>query len=222
MPCGDTIPRPTQAAGDPEGRPSNKATKRAKARRYTRPSVCLDYLKGECTGKRFHCRFLHPDLADLQLQCGSPTDGAAQVCEVWALTGRCKFGPNCKKLHLPRDSAKICSQTATLPTDPVAPHPLLPALPTSLTTDSEEEFEAFASSLLRPFTGVNVECTDTEPRSPVGGSASSAASDLSDGSLGSDDPWPLPCLQALLAQPRTRPFDRIFLDILGDLHLTLM
>jgi len=222
MPCGDTIPRPTQAAGDPEGRPSNKATKRAKARRYTRPSVCLDYLKGECTSKRFHCRFLHPDLADLQLQCGSAGDGAAQVCEVWALTGRCKFGPNCKKLHLPRDSANICSQIPPPRTAPVDPQPSLLEVPTSLTTDSEEDFEAFASSLLSPFTGVNVGDTDAEPRSPEGEKASSAASDLSDGSVGSDDPWPLPCLLAVLAQPRTRPFDRIFLDILGDLHLTLM
>eukprot|EP00667_Euglena_gracilis_P021668 EG_transcript_23849 len=60
--------------------------------------VCLDYLKGKCT--REQCRFVHPDLtAYQQLSEAVEAQAGREICEVWAMTGQCKFGAKCNKLH---------------------------------------------------------------------------------------------------------------------------
>eukprot|EP00667_Euglena_gracilis_P024405 EG_transcript_28060 len=60
--------------------------------------VCLDFLKGRCT--RAQCRFTHPDLRRYEQLSGAlhATSGR-HVCEVWAMTGTCKFGAKCSRLH---------------------------------------------------------------------------------------------------------------------------
>eukprot|EP00667_Euglena_gracilis_P012189 EG_transcript_12502 len=61
-------------------------------------NVCLDYLKGKCT--REQCRFVHPDLtAYQQLSEAVEAQAGREMCEVWAMTGQCKFGAKCNKLH---------------------------------------------------------------------------------------------------------------------------
>eukprot|EP00667_Euglena_gracilis_P017425 EG_transcript_18373 len=60
--------------------------------------VCLDFLKGRCT--RTWCKFHHPDLSQYQQLSGAvQVQAGRQVCEVWALTGQCKFGAKCSKVH---------------------------------------------------------------------------------------------------------------------------
>lgn len=81
------------------------------------PSVCLDYLKGVCTDKRYRCKFAHPPLPD------HPTTPApvlaqefegVQICSVWMLTGFCKFGTKCRFYHPPIDeSTAVCAPAIT-------------------------------------------------------------------------------------------------------------
>eukprot|EP00667_Euglena_gracilis_P008461 EG_transcript_8571 len=60
--------------------------------------ICLDFLKGNCVRQR--CRFLHPDLTRYeQLSKAVRAQAGRRLCEVWALTGKCKFGPKCSRLH---------------------------------------------------------------------------------------------------------------------------
>eukprot|EP00667_Euglena_gracilis_P010469 EG_transcript_10661 len=60
--------------------------------------ICLDFLKGRCT--RTQCRFLHPDLSQYEQLSGAVHARAGRrVCEVWAMTGQCKFGAKCNRLH---------------------------------------------------------------------------------------------------------------------------
>eukprot|EP00667_Euglena_gracilis_P001913 EG_transcript_1914 len=60
--------------------------------------ICLDFLKGRCS--RAQCRFLHPDLAQYEQLSGAVLARAGRrVCEVWAMTGTCKFGAKCSRLH---------------------------------------------------------------------------------------------------------------------------
>eukprot|EP00668_Euglena_longa_P022958 GGOE01028617.1.p1 GENE.GGOE01028617.1~~GGOE01028617.1.p1 ORF type:complete len:261 (-),score=66.31 GGOE01028617.1:1486-2241(-) len=60
--------------------------------------VCLDFLKGRCN--RMRCKFLHPDLFQYQqLSVAVHAQAGRQICEVWAMTGQCKFGAKCNKLH---------------------------------------------------------------------------------------------------------------------------
>eukprot|EP00667_Euglena_gracilis_P026838 EG_transcript_32696 len=79
--------------------PGAKASKPpAREDKGDQPRVCLDYLKGRCVRRR--CRFAHPDLSDYrQLSGAVQAQAGRQVCEVWAMTGQCKFGPKCSKLH---------------------------------------------------------------------------------------------------------------------------
>ena len=55
--------------------------------------LCLDYLNGTCHRLRSYCRYYHPRLTEL-LQ-----EEKEEVCEVWLLSGFCKFGENCWKQH---------------------------------------------------------------------------------------------------------------------------
>eukprot|EP00668_Euglena_longa_P027194 GGOE01034021.1.p1 GENE.GGOE01034021.1~~GGOE01034021.1.p1 ORF type:complete len:364 (+),score=27.06 GGOE01034021.1:41-1093(+) len=60
--------------------------------------ICLDFLKGRCLRKQ--CRFLHPDLSQYQqLSTAVHAQAGRHVCEVWAMTGQCRFGAKCSKLH---------------------------------------------------------------------------------------------------------------------------
>eukprot|EP00667_Euglena_gracilis_P034635 EG_transcript_60832 len=60
--------------------------------------VCLDFLKGRCT--RTQCKFHHPDLSEYQqLSDIVKAQAGRQICKVWAMTGQCKFGVKCNKLH---------------------------------------------------------------------------------------------------------------------------
>jgi len=57
--------------------------------------VCLDHLKGVCQLKRQKCKYFHP--------AGEQhSDEPRQVCEVYLLTGFCKFGLRCRDYHPPR------------------------------------------------------------------------------------------------------------------------
>eukprot|EP00667_Euglena_gracilis_P025409 EG_transcript_29831 len=75
--------------------------------------LCLDFLNGKCGRHRSRCRYYHPapgEVSALPTVCpqgkksvptiaGTIHDPARPVCEVWALTGFCKFGARCWKQH---------------------------------------------------------------------------------------------------------------------------
>eukprot|EP00667_Euglena_gracilis_P011108 EG_transcript_11334 len=86
--------------------------------------VCLDYLKGRCVRRR--CRFPHPDLSDYrQLSGAVQAQAGRQVCEVWAMTGQCKFGGKCSKLHpyIITKPAQSAPNPAAPPERPPCPAP---------------------------------------------------------------------------------------------------
>lgn len=63
--------------------------------------VCLDYLKGKCNSKRWKCKYAHP-----ALPC-SALDDSDDLCDVWMLTGFCKFGDMCRNYHPPLDESLL-------------------------------------------------------------------------------------------------------------------
>eukprot|EP01006_Ploeotia_vitrea_P060519 TRINITY_DN76055_c0_g1_i1.p1 TRINITY_DN76055_c0_g1~~TRINITY_DN76055_c0_g1_i1.p1 ORF type:complete len:364 (-),score=32.34 TRINITY_DN76055_c0_g1_i1:348-1439(-) len=65
--------------------------------------VCLDHLKGLCTAKRAKCKFAHPQLGD----------AGARICEVFLLTGTCKFGNNCRDAHPEHLVNNLCEPVKT-------------------------------------------------------------------------------------------------------------
>eukprot|EP00668_Euglena_longa_P010361 GGOE01012544.1.p2 GENE.GGOE01012544.1~~GGOE01012544.1.p2 ORF type:complete len:239 (-),score=85.86 GGOE01012544.1:644-1303(-) len=131
-------------------------------------SICLDYLKGKCT--REQCRFVHPDLtAYQQLSEAVEAQAGREMCEVWAMTGQCKFGSKCNKLH-PVMVSRPTGPTITIPTpttpcadvpnkelpteEPEVPHANapLPSCPTpadrvTAAADLTAEFENFAECM---------------------------------------------------------------------------
>eukprot|EP00667_Euglena_gracilis_P021113 EG_transcript_23019 len=72
-------------------------------------NTCLDFLKGKCS-RGDQCRFVHPDLADFRSLFNE-----AEVCIIHVMTGLCKFGPRCNKLHPKRDAALIAAVNAVPP-----------------------------------------------------------------------------------------------------------
>jgi len=58
--------------------------------------LCLDYLNGTCGRMRAHCKYYHPKPGEVV-----PEHHSNDVCEVWALSGFCKFGSKCRKQHPP-------------------------------------------------------------------------------------------------------------------------
>jgi hypothetical protein len=93
---GLTAAEPVPADLQPPGRASD--IELAPPRNSSRDSigVCLDYAAGTCT--RNHCKYPHPDptaLHWMRAQYGHQ----GVVCEVYALTGYCRFGANCTKMH---------------------------------------------------------------------------------------------------------------------------
>eukprot|EP00668_Euglena_longa_P010433 GGOE01012630.1.p1 GENE.GGOE01012630.1~~GGOE01012630.1.p1 ORF type:complete len:334 (+),score=37.02 GGOE01012630.1:59-1003(+) len=88
--------------------------------------LCLDFLNGKCGRQRAHCRYYHPQPGDVTLVvppnspgpacptaavAGTVNDPARPICEVWALTGFCKYGPRCWKQH-PQLTAQLASPVA--------------------------------------------------------------------------------------------------------------
>lgn len=84
-----------------------------------RVSVCLDFLKGVCNRKRSRCKFAHPQLS---LDAPAPVTHVVaapshvRVCEVWALTGFCKFGSRCRDYHpaVEEPITKVCAPATTV------------------------------------------------------------------------------------------------------------
>jgi hypothetical protein len=108
----------------PEQQPKPKAKKG--------PAVCLDYVRGQCV--RPNCKYPHPDLSVLQDLQGAE---GKEPCEVFVLTGQCKFGAKCLKLH---PAGKASLDTAASAPAP-APSPEVPAA-RSVIADHVAELEA--------------------------------------------------------------------------------
>jgi hypothetical protein len=73
-------------------------------------TICLDWVKGTCDESRWKCKFAHPTLPfdvlpghtiieTLMSMYGIVPEEGAKVCEVWLLTGSCKFGRLCWNNH---------------------------------------------------------------------------------------------------------------------------
>eukprot|EP01006_Ploeotia_vitrea_P006257 TRINITY_DN12651_c0_g1_i1.p1 TRINITY_DN12651_c0_g1~~TRINITY_DN12651_c0_g1_i1.p1 ORF type:complete len:170 (-),score=7.71 TRINITY_DN12651_c0_g1_i1:271-780(-) len=70
--------------------------------------ICLDWLRGNCDTKRWRCKFAHPPLELIPKT-------ERRTCPVWALTGHCKFGKNCRRGRHPSSHRKpVC---APVPSD---------------------------------------------------------------------------------------------------------
>ena len=108
----DCVPKSVSNGMSPEGSSDDDASpaRQAQAPRTRRPAnaartappkktekpLCLDFLKGKCHRFRHGCRYYHPEpgeVVPLEQLAGT------QVCEVWALSGFCKFGTKCWKEH---------------------------------------------------------------------------------------------------------------------------
>eukprot|EP00995_Heteronema_vittatum_P009231 NODE_452_length_1373_cov_44.629909_g326_i0.p2 GENE.NODE_452_length_1373_cov_44.629909_g326_i0~~NODE_452_length_1373_cov_44.629909_g326_i0.p2 ORF type:complete len:300 (+),score=113.14 NODE_452_length_1373_cov_44.629909_g326_i0:77-901(+) len=69
--------------------------------------LCMDWVKGICDGQRWKCKFAHPALPvqkDMGPEftwtpVGALVNPDRKICEVWKLTGRCKFGSKCWHEH---------------------------------------------------------------------------------------------------------------------------
>eukprot|EP00668_Euglena_longa_P020500 GGOE01025496.1.p3 GENE.GGOE01025496.1~~GGOE01025496.1.p3 ORF type:complete len:271 (+),score=47.09 GGOE01025496.1:33-815(+) len=93
--------------------------------------VCLDFIKGRCTRPR--CKFHHPEMAGYQQLSGAvQAQAGKQICEVWAMTGQCKFGTKCNKVH-PIVIAQPTQAVMAIPLQassqlPLVPNPAAPAV----------------------------------------------------------------------------------------------
>eukprot|EP00667_Euglena_gracilis_P008944 EG_transcript_9070 len=104
------LPRPTATAigGAPVAPPAGE-----------RRQLCLDFLNGKCARHRSRCRFYHPEPTEISVTSADNTglgtfDPSRPICEVWTLTGFCKFGPRCWKQH-----PQLAAQLATPLAEPV-------------------------------------------------------------------------------------------------------
>eukprot|EP01012_Entosiphon_sulcatum_P032848 TRINITY_DN4170_c0_g1_i1.p1 TRINITY_DN4170_c0_g1~~TRINITY_DN4170_c0_g1_i1.p1 ORF type:complete len:622 (-),score=80.75 TRINITY_DN4170_c0_g1_i1:295-2160(-) len=91
-------------------------------------AVCLDYLKGVCNDKRYKCKYVHPPMPLGPTLVEAPIGGDTveqkqEVCDVWILTGFCKFGEKCRFYHpvLDESSAPMCSPAFTAKMAPPRP-----------------------------------------------------------------------------------------------------
>jgi len=82
--------------------------------------VCLDYAMGTCT--RAQCKYPHPDATPLH-RMREQYGHQGVVCEVYALTGHCRFGAKCTKTHPAFD----------------APSKDAPQIPVSLREDADSQ-----------------------------------------------------------------------------------
>ena len=86
---------PARQAQAPRTHRPARAARTASTKKTEKP-LCLDFLKGKCHRFRNGCRYYHPEpgeVVPLEQFAGT------QVCEVWALSGFCKFGAKCWKEH---------------------------------------------------------------------------------------------------------------------------
>jgi len=107
--------------------------------------VCLDYAMGTCT--RNHCKYPHPDPTPLH-RMREQYGHQGVVCEVYALTGHCRFGAKCTKMHpaiapppwvpspipLPPQTVGHWSEMDAPPMAATASSPMIPALPQHVTS----------------------------------------------------------------------------------------
>eukprot|EP00667_Euglena_gracilis_P004721 EG_transcript_4747 len=94
-PCGSPSARPPIPPVESQRRGSLASSA------GSRP-LCLDYLNGNCGRQRSRCRYYHPtpeEAVGLFTTSRRPVDPQRPVCEVWSLTGFCKFGARCWKQH---------------------------------------------------------------------------------------------------------------------------
>jgi len=88
--------------------------------------VCLDYAMGTCT--RNHCKYPHPDPTPLH-RMREQYGHQGVVCEVYALTGHCRFGAKCTKMHPATDAPLEVPPQSPLPPTHVSSHPETVAQP---------------------------------------------------------------------------------------------
>jgi hypothetical protein len=85
-----------------------------KPKHYPIPEVCLDFLKGKCGRRAPQCRYMHPDLSEFRQLCGLMSSVAqAEICEVHAMTGQCKFGSRCNKFHISSNVGALSTQASS-------------------------------------------------------------------------------------------------------------
>jgi hypothetical protein len=89
--------------------------------------VCLDYAMGTCT--RAHCKYPHPDLTPL-IRMREQYGHQGVVCEVYALTGHCRFGAKCTKTHPAFGALPVPSPQVPLLPKHVSFRPIIFAQPT--------------------------------------------------------------------------------------------
>jgi len=58
--------------------------------------MCLDFVMDKC--KRPQCKFPHPNLTELK-RIATEWAEKGPICPVFVMTGTCKFGPKCCKVH---------------------------------------------------------------------------------------------------------------------------
>eukprot|EP00667_Euglena_gracilis_P024348 EG_transcript_27968 len=117
--AGDSRPLPAMP-GSPATPPSQQRSSEPTSHR----PLCLDFLNGKCHRQRAQCRYYHPQPEELALMAPATAapgtdpaaantvhDPARPICEVWALTGFCKYGPRCWKQH-PQLSAQSSAPVA--------------------------------------------------------------------------------------------------------------
>eukprot|EP00667_Euglena_gracilis_P013128 EG_transcript_13524 len=134
------------APGPPAALPPRKRGRKAKADAGL--NVCLDFLKGKCA--RDQCRFVHPDLtAYQQLSEAVEAQAGREICEVWAMTGQCKFGAKCNKLHPATVSPAADQAGPAVAPAPAVAAPPTPMGPAAAEADLAAEFERFAECMRR-------------------------------------------------------------------------
>eukprot|EP01012_Entosiphon_sulcatum_P044887 TRINITY_DN5972_c0_g1_i1.p1 TRINITY_DN5972_c0_g1~~TRINITY_DN5972_c0_g1_i1.p1 ORF type:complete len:201 (-),score=11.23 TRINITY_DN5972_c0_g1_i1:138-719(-) len=75
--------------------------------------LCLDFLKGKCKQNRYKCKFAHPAIEHITADAVTPApSGAPQICDVWRLTGYCKFGNKCRFSHCSSQAVPMCCSPA--------------------------------------------------------------------------------------------------------------
>lgn len=108
-PCRTRCPDVPNYSAKPLGQ-----RRKPQGRRGDPPSVCLDYLKGVCNDKRYKCKFAHPPMPLVTEAKTLSTTSKQEVCDVWVLTGFCKFGDKCRFFHPQLDDGSVtCAPAIT-------------------------------------------------------------------------------------------------------------
>eukprot|EP00667_Euglena_gracilis_P026971 EG_transcript_32933 len=123
-PATGSHPQPVPHPPPPSGPFPTQGPRRNSEPAVPRP-LCLDFLNGKCGRHRALCRYYHPQPGEVTLvvpphaapdtlapvtppAAGHLNGPPHPICEVWALTGFCKYGPRCWKRH-PQRAAQLIS-----------------------------------------------------------------------------------------------------------------